>query len=251
MHPNSPKRCHHIRMNGTQCGSPAMRTDRFCFFHISTVPLNCEIKSYDLRPDENFMLPVLEDATSIQIAISQVMAFLLRGYIDVKKARVLLTACKLASHNLKRMDTEKPLPTQMLVDVETIPANPMGADLWSATREADSPSDGPSDGPSDASGDAPCGQPGVPQTQSAQPGGPQTQVMNQRQPSRPSRKDRRRTSEAAQREEAQAFGARLKESLERASKQVPNEPQADKSTGTFPPGAIQACQEKRKKEYVI
>ena len=214
---NSPKRCHHIKMNGTQCGSPAMRTERFCFFHLNTSPLNCEVRSHDLRPDENFVLPVLEDATSIQLAISQVMAYLLRDYIDVKKARVLLTACKLAAYNLKRMDTEKPTPTQMLVDVTTIPTTPMGAALWSETDESHDLDEKLS----------------VPPTQNAQPTG----------------KTRRRTSEAAQRAEGKAFGARLKESLKRAAEQAQNEPPADKSTDSLPPGTIQACQ--RRKEYVV
>jgi hypothetical protein len=28
-----PNRCQHIKINGTQCGSPALRRNRFCFFH--------------------------------------------------------------------------------------------------------------------------------------------------------------------------------------------------------------------------
>jgi len=117
-----------------------MRTERFCFFHLNAAPLNCKINSQDSRPDENFVLPVLEDATSIQFAISQVLAHLLRGYIDDRRAKLLLSACKLASFNLNRMDTEKPLPTQMLVDVKTIPTTPMGSDdLWSATADGQGP----------------------------------------------------------------------------------------------------------------
>ena len=30
---NYPDRCQHIKVNGTQCGSPALRRNRFCFFH--------------------------------------------------------------------------------------------------------------------------------------------------------------------------------------------------------------------------
>ena len=30
---NFPNRCQHLKINGTQCGSPALRRNRFCFFH--------------------------------------------------------------------------------------------------------------------------------------------------------------------------------------------------------------------------
>jgi hypothetical protein len=30
--PNVP-RCQHLKVNGIQCGSPALRRNRFCFFH--------------------------------------------------------------------------------------------------------------------------------------------------------------------------------------------------------------------------
>lgn len=253
----APNRCHHIKMNGTQCGSPAMRTQRFCFFHLSAAgPLNCEIKSYDLRPDENFLLPVLEDATSIQLAISQVMAFLIRDYIDVKKARVLLSACKLASQNLKRMDTEKPRPTQMLVDVKTIPTTPMGADnLWSATAESPDRSEDPGLEPDVEPDLEPNDEPAAPQAQNAPPTAFQTQSLNQHEAARYGRKDRRRISEATKREERKAALAHLDEARKRAKEEARNQPQAGKSTGALPPGTIQACQEIRgrrsRKEYVI
>jgi hypothetical protein len=30
-YPNSIPRCEHIKVNGTQCGSPALRSNHFCF----------------------------------------------------------------------------------------------------------------------------------------------------------------------------------------------------------------------------
>lgn len=243
-----PSRCHHIRMNGTQCGSPAVRHQRFCFFHFSAAPLNCEVKSYDLRPDENFVLPVLEDATSVQITISQVMSFLLRGYIDIKTARVLLTACKLASHNLRRMDAEKPRPTQMVVDTSTIQTTPFGADdLWSADSEAANP-------------DPDCSQNQSNDSSSPSPVTPRSSF----------RADRRKPSEAFIEEERhrlnQMYDATLKRNEEegriaaariqeeaRAREQkaaqsaeppaeppAKKQPQPEKSADALPPGTIQA-----------
>ena len=43
--PNVP-RCQHLKVNGTQCGSPALKRNRFCFFHKrfqeERIKLNCD-----------------------------------------------------------------------------------------------------------------------------------------------------------------------------------------------------------------
>ncbi len=33
LYPHSIPRCQHIKVNGTQCGSPALRRNRLCYFH--------------------------------------------------------------------------------------------------------------------------------------------------------------------------------------------------------------------------
>jgi hypothetical protein len=106
------KRCEHIKINGIQCGSPAMRQYRFCYFHrgwgSETVPLNSSQKPC------SFSLPVLEDATAIQIAVMQVMRYIISGDLDSKKAGLLLYALQTASSNLRSI--RRPLIGESILD---------------------------------------------------------------------------------------------------------------------------------------
>ena len=34
LYPESVARCRHIKVNGTQCGSPALREEKYCYFHM-------------------------------------------------------------------------------------------------------------------------------------------------------------------------------------------------------------------------
>ena len=33
-YPANIRRCQHIKVNGTQCGSPALREEKCCYFHM-------------------------------------------------------------------------------------------------------------------------------------------------------------------------------------------------------------------------
>ena len=73
-----PDRCQHLKINGTQCGSPALRRNRFCFFHKRFQDERIRLSADRARRGvATFILPVLEDANSIQIALMQVMRLLL------------------------------------------------------------------------------------------------------------------------------------------------------------------------------
>ena len=82
-----PNRCQHIKVNGVQCGSPALRRNRFCFFHKrfhdESIRLAADCAR---RSPAKFVLPLLEDANSIQIALMQVMRLLVSRQIDHKTA---------------------------------------------------------------------------------------------------------------------------------------------------------------------
>jgi hypothetical protein len=58
-------------------------------------------------PPAPFLLPVLEDAASIQLAITQVCERLLERRLDAKKTGILLYALQVASSNLSRLSQEK------------------------------------------------------------------------------------------------------------------------------------------------
>jgi hypothetical protein len=114
-------RCRHIKVSGTQCGSPALRNKNFCFYHQQDRPIAVDCF---YNPDEystgEIILPPFEDAHSIQSVIRQIVQMVLQKRLERKTASLLLYALQIASSNLKRMDHEKPQPEQVVVDVESV-----------------------------------------------------------------------------------------------------------------------------------
>jgi hypothetical protein len=112
-------RCRHIKVNGTQCGSPALRHENFCFYHQQDRPLPVECYFDGPYATGEITLPYFEDAHSIQTVIRQVVQMVLQKRLERKTASLLLYALQIASSNLKRMELEKPQPEQVVIDLET------------------------------------------------------------------------------------------------------------------------------------
>ncbi len=129
--PNVP-RCQHLKVNGTQCGSPALKRNRFCFFHKrfqeEQIKLNCDRTR---RGHATFLLPVLEDANSIQISLMQIMRLLASGQMDSKIAGLLLFALQTASYNLRRTTFEPMFVKDVVIDRRTIDQTCIGGNQWS------------------------------------------------------------------------------------------------------------------------
>src|ERR1700675_4597588 len=93
-------RCQHIKTSGTQCGSPAVRDQKFCHFH-----KECRAKVVtisDKRSDSSpvkVLLPAFEDATSLQLTLRQVTELIMLNRIEPKQAGLLLYALQIASSN--------------------------------------------------------------------------------------------------------------------------------------------------------
>lgn len=125
--PNVP-RCQHIKINGTLCGSPAMKRSKFCFFHKkwqdTHIPMNSR-----RRARAAIDLPVLEDANSIQISLMQVMRLIASGQIDPKTAGLLLYALQTASSNLGRT-TFEPRPREVVIDPRSVNQSCLGENIW-------------------------------------------------------------------------------------------------------------------------
>ena len=122
-------RCQHIKVNGTQCGSPALRAKRLCYFH----------SRHQLKPahESAFDFPLLEDANAIQCALMQVIRAIADNKMECKRAGFLLYALQTASYNLKRASlepdiTEVVLDTSSLAQEVTPPPDPV--DQISAMR---------------------------------------------------------------------------------------------------------------------
>ena len=126
-----PNRCQHLKTNGTQCGSPALRRNRFCYFHKryqdERIRLNVDRRR---RGTATFFLPVLEDANSIQMSLMQIMRLLLTGQIEHKTASLLLYALQTASTNLRQTNF-KPWVHEVILDPRDAAESILNkTDLW-------------------------------------------------------------------------------------------------------------------------
>jgi hypothetical protein len=142
-------RCRHLKVNGTQCGSPALRHKNFCFYHQQHRPLIVECYSEGPYASGEIALPYFEDAHSIQTVIRQLVQMVLQKRLERKTASLLLYALQIASSNLKRMELEKPQPEQVVIDLEVETekesGNPMAAPYDDqAAREAPASAQPPS-----------------------------------------------------------------------------------------------------------
>ena len=113
-------RCRHIKVSGTQCGSPALRSKIFCFYHHKDRPLPVPCFSDIEYATGEITLPFFEDAHSIQAVIRQVVQMVLQKRLERKTASLLLYALQIASSNLKRVELEKPQPEQVVTDLEPV-----------------------------------------------------------------------------------------------------------------------------------
>ena len=128
LYPTSIRRCQHIKVNGIQCGSPALRDEKCCYFHLQWRRQSRDINmNFHVR---RITLPTLEDANSIQVGLAEVMRLLVTNQIDHRTASLLLRALRTASSNLKLTSLE-PEPTQVVIDQECVERRPLGATAWS------------------------------------------------------------------------------------------------------------------------
>lgn len=96
-------RCQHIKADGVQCKSLAMRGRSFCYFH-AEMRDRARRRAKTAKPDRGF--PVLEDANSIQVALMQTIDDLRHKRIDRGEASLILYALQTASMNLRRTNFE-------------------------------------------------------------------------------------------------------------------------------------------------
>jgi hypothetical protein len=125
-----PNRCQHLKVNGTQCGSPALRRNRFCYFHKLYQDERIKLSADRARRGAaTFVLPVLEDANSIQIALMQVVRLLVSQQIDHKTASLLLYALQTASTNL-RMTNFDPGRHDVILDPRHVADTQLNERVW-------------------------------------------------------------------------------------------------------------------------
>lgn len=134
------RRCRHIKVNGTQCGSPALRGKCYCYFHSK----NHNLGAYGVRQrglQDRCRFPVLEDADSVLAALMHVMRLILAKEIDLKEAGLLLYAVQIASCNLQHIQLQPPrdemVVDPMLVGYSALDENPARLDELEPETEAE------------------------------------------------------------------------------------------------------------------
>ncbi len=103
----SVKLCEQRKANGDPCQSPALHGKRFCHFHEVMGPPPINIDNNESIPPSHVYLPQLEDAASIQSAISEVCEMMLHRRIEPKEATALFYAMQVASTNMAFLNANK------------------------------------------------------------------------------------------------------------------------------------------------
>ncbi|MGA8270007.1 MAG: hypothetical protein WB919_00485 [Candidatus Sulfotelmatobacter sp.] len=122
-------RCRHIKVNGIQCGSPALRRRRHCYFHERVREQHARIMDSQFR-QARFVVPVLEDANSVQMALMQVMQMLATGQMDHKTAGLMLYALQTASANLRDTEFEAEEATDVVIDRNDVHRTAIDGPQW-------------------------------------------------------------------------------------------------------------------------
>jgi len=125
-------RCQHIKTNGVQCGSPALRRRKFCYFHNRWRATHLDLnRAGSLHFTTHVELPVLEDADSIQVALMQVLRLILCRQLDSKTGGLMLYGLQTASLNLRHLDVEHRRKTNVVVEPRRVKENGLGDQAWS------------------------------------------------------------------------------------------------------------------------
>jgi len=154
--------CRHIKINGERCGSPALRDERFCYYHIElnrrhrcsprrdtslTIlhPMSLQDGSQRdpvlTEPSTIFPeldLPPLEDRHAIQVALSLVIAALAQNRTNPTRAMQLFYGLQVASSNAYKLN---PIPKRSVGKVSlTVPDESTG-DLIAPEGDPEDPGD--------------------------------------------------------------------------------------------------------------
>jgi hypothetical protein len=101
--PRLPNKCLHVMVDGAYCGSPALRHEHFCHHHQRQREQRLKVDADHARTSRNapYKFPILEDANSIQLSLTQIMRLMADGKVDRKTANLMLYTLQIATMNLQ------------------------------------------------------------------------------------------------------------------------------------------------------
>jgi len=147
--------CEHIFPEGNFCLSPALRNSLFCYFHTRDRQRQRNLShAADLKrsrphplPDEldaeimqSLAFPDLDDARSLQVALSTIVRAVLFGHLNSTRAGLALRGIRTAVHNHKNLRKGRAGVGFALDDPEPIAPliSPCAPDPWEVTDEEES-----------------------------------------------------------------------------------------------------------------
>jgi hypothetical protein len=98
--------CRHILTSGHKCKSPALRGQAYCYFHTA----DRRYATTSTAAIDPLLIPNIEDAAGVQVAINQVFRSLASRRIDRRQAGVYFYGLQIAAR-LARKSDEKPTET--------------------------------------------------------------------------------------------------------------------------------------------
>jgi hypothetical protein len=118
--PGKPFLCRHIFTDGRRCGSPALREQHFCYYHYAhRTPVLANVRRRQPRSGFDLTrLDGLDNRTSIQLAVSEVLGRVADNSIELKRGWLLLYGLQIAGNNLRRAQPaeENPLADSIVED---------------------------------------------------------------------------------------------------------------------------------------
>lgn len=134
--------CRHIKTNGSRCQAPSLSDGVWCYFHNRLHRNHSHYRatgdSPRLIPGQHLELNALEDAESVQLALSLVINALATGHLEANRAKALLYGLQLASRNTARLSAD-PNPRHV---VRSVSATPEGFELAHPLLSLDLPQPG-------------------------------------------------------------------------------------------------------------
>jgi len=83
--------CNHLKEDGVYCGSPALRGQKFCHFHLNARARRLQMAQARRRGETcRIEMPVVEDMHAVQVSLQQVLDALADDRIDHKRAGLML-----------------------------------------------------------------------------------------------------------------------------------------------------------------
>lgn len=110
--------CAHVKVDGVRCGSPCLFGEVFCYFHQRMIRGVATPPQSRLHP-----IALIEDETSIQASLMEVINALVRNTIDARRAQLILRALHIAVKNSPRVHFQL-AKNEMVRDVPEFPAAP-------------------------------------------------------------------------------------------------------------------------------